>query len=959
MKWFMMLLLLLPSLVLGQAYEVEPGVWKLPISGFTGINTQKHKRAIQPNEFIQAHEVDFSRNGVLTVSKRLGYDSIGTIGLIDSLVSIDAVQFRDGREYLVIIGPDTTTDSTFGVIYITNEGSTNVTTDSLTEAYRGFPVLNKPSYAMLDDKLFIVSGSGRGVTWNGDVWRDWPLAAPGEPKIIPMNVEPSIADTATYILNGTYVYTFTHAPSDSSDGAMYDCPGYISSRVKVKNGRMMLSEFQWVWGDSANPARDSMRIDIYRSRGDFGRMEVSDSAWYIGRYIFDSTSASLDTIVFIDSIPDDSLAGVNALPLVSLGSAPLWLWGREPLAGAYVHRYGAPGYDSTIDWMGADTTAGAGDRDTLGVYAHWPEPEGMDDAVGVVYACTFIDTVTGIESAMGPPLAIIKKVSPNNCHYAITLPRISGRQAGTNINLYRNSMRAYTTHSRVRTYHDPSTVGKQPGVFACIRRSSWPVADSTISFADTTFHGFGPPPYLTLAAKIEKHDCDDYYFWLHTKDNFKDQYTIDSFYMAPSGWRLLAQLPTDDTTYIDSANYKMVDLKTHYRTSGRPPLMHGLFSYQRWLYGIDGNKIMRSDVGNPNSWNLMEQAVEVGKGDGDEITAAWISRTNLRVAKNYSTYNINPQTFSDAFLVSNWGCIAPQSVIQAPPGTFYLSADGVILENEGLYLTGTYQSPNISIDKIGDFSDLSMISRKRAVGMWVRDRSQYWLTIGDTTYIYDWKASRAAGAPVWSTSSVTLGGATSYDTDDELEFMPGRTMYFWDPYGGSTRFWYGGVPHYDTTGCKAECDSATYGINKVSNQLQKFGTSETDNGSYVQIAFQTGALLWGDGFSQLKRIGVTVTGATAAEALTLAVIGPLDTVITMGTIDSMTREYRGYEYSIAPKLYYRVGIFSYGQGSYWALTGNTFISQIDIYYTLSAEPHQWNWQVIPGQQSGEYPNPFN
>ena len=100
MKWFM-LFMLIPCLCVAQTDK--PALSKESIRGGTGINTRANDRDIKPSEQRIAHEVDLARNGVGTISKRYGFDTVGTVQEVDSLVSIYAAQFKEHRDYRLLI----------------------------------------------------------------------------------------------------------------------------------------------------------------------------------------------------------------------------------------------------------------------------------------------------------------------------------------------------------------------------------------------------------------------------------------------------------------------------------------------------------------------------------------------------------------------------------------------------------------------------------------------------------------------------------------------------------------------------------------------------------------------------------------------------------------------------------------------------------------------------------------
>ena len=173
------LLLLLLSFSLSFAQEA-PQEKVLRITEFGGLNTRQGDFSIKPNEFRQLDGWDLNRNpGSLT--PRFGYDNQGTVAGQDSLIGIFGAYFSDGRQRLFYVGDSNGTG--YGNIYATGFNVTSGQTRIETE----WPVINKPTFTVFRDKVYITNGSSRGIVYDNEISRPFPLYAPAEPKIVPLN----------------------------------------------------------------------------------------------------------------------------------------------------------------------------------------------------------------------------------------------------------------------------------------------------------------------------------------------------------------------------------------------------------------------------------------------------------------------------------------------------------------------------------------------------------------------------------------------------------------------------------------------------------------------------------------------------------------------------------------------------------------------------------------------------
>ena len=299
----------------------------------------------------------------------------------------------------------------YGTIYVTPKGSADISAS--TNLWEHFSVQNKPSFAMLDDNIYMVNGSHKGVVYDGNTARPYPLQSPGEPYIVPLSTSGPLHGEYRYVIRGIKY-------SGGSGTSILNT--VVSSPVLVKNGQILLTRLQLPIADSVYDSIDSGYFRFYRTKADPGRLDLSDTAYRVPDSL-GWDAGDISDLVFIDSISDENL-GVKLL-LVDVSRR-----GRDSL-GAIVHCYGSPTFVSS------DTTHP--DSDTLlDIFEGWPTIQ--TDTLGVAYTCTFIDTATGIESDTGRSLFVFcdsGNASPSFRQVTINLPKTIDTEDGIVVNLYR------------------------------------------------------------------------------------------------------------------------------------------------------------------------------------------------------------------------------------------------------------------------------------------------------------------------------------------------------------------------------------------------------------------------------------------------------------------------------------------------------------------------------------------
>jgi len=847
------LVFLLYSSSLGQDNTATEKVFT--IDRFLGMNTMSGDFAVKPGEAREMRNFDLNRNP-FSLTKRYGYDTVGIIAGQDSIVSIYAAYYSDGTQQLFIV-----TDSTgvgYGNIYITAKGSDDVT--SLTRIATLWGIQNKTSFTMLRDQVFMVNGQQKGLIWNGDIARSFPLPAPGEPKIVPLDMDGST--NANYYLSGEYRYKFVtiiyHDTTDTPPTRVSQ-HSYASTPIVVDGGRVLLTGFQFPPVDSIlnSGVADSVNIGIYRTAANPGPITEADSVFITGITLWSWASGggahgmdSLADIVVIDSMPDSALS-TTGMPVVFTD-----MEGRDSVGDMY-RRYGAPSFYASNDSGTYDTASAGHDIQPFGIYYGFPE---QTDTLGVVYACTFIDTVSGIESGLSSACHVFNDTVTSGdleFSYTIGLPRIPDNDTGIVINVYRAMIMQITSDS-----------------------SYWKRISTT--------------PYTTVvigpnATKFDVRKLEDGSYALY---KWQDHLAVDT--VVTSDYYLLRQVPAVDTILTDSIRTDSLLATGKVYRSSSPPLLNSVFSHGDNVFGLFKSALYVSKLDTISNWGLFDYIILSGS-DGDENTAAYPSRGVIRVMKNKSTYNV----YQDANLqwnrseVSGYsGCVAPRSLASGSGGTYYYSNEGVVREAEGQYKNRLYDVSLISAP-IRALDSLPITERANTVGFYLGQKYMLSIPSMGRTYVYYEKVGG------WGWWDFDIAGATLYNTESELNFIPGDTMYFFK--GG---------------------ESVVF----------KYGSSEEDGGNSIRVLWTSTPILTDCyTYKSINAVGVAVQ-STAADTLYLGLISEEGAHKLPGYLayNNLAKRYTLKGIKPLEQLYWQVELANNYTSDNW---DNTIVDRIDIIYT--------------------------
>jgi hypothetical protein len=669
-----------------------------------------------------------------------------------------------------------------------------------------------PSFAMFNDNLYVVNGDQRGVVWNGEVAQAYPLPAFGEPLITPIALQSG--ENTAYAIDGEVRYALA-ASVDSLDVAEYSDSlfGVISAPVNVKNGRFLLRNFANVAHDSLAVVgiSDTLIYHIYRTLSNPGRLTQTTDMYNTGIkvkvhnprdngqvWIYDSrtgdttTYTTFDSAIVIDSMPDSVLTDIGQTRK-ALSSV---FAGRDS-TGTIERRPGAPGFWSGVTITLDSTYKVGGSGDTLNALSIGiPEQK---DTLGWAYAVAPVDTITGNEGPLSEFCVVFNDADATTYRrLIINLPALAPNDDGIVYNVYRAMI-------------------YQVGLF------------TPAYFIDTflTGEGFGglrPDRIETIR---------------HTDGRITPRLWWDEKYQVDTTiiWIpfLVDQISGADSLISDSIRYDSLVLRKPYQQTTPPSRINKLFAYDGYMFGTDGSILYRSQVDSATKWGFWD-FTPVNTNDGDRITTVWPTRTAIRVKKNFTSWNAYSD-YQKREINQGRGCIASFSHILGR-SHYFLSTRGIETESDGLTLERTVVSGLLS-HQLSSFRDRTIADLSNMVAAYVPTEQLALFSLGDTTWAYFEEAGRRTqGRGGWATWSMTFKGATLYDTEEELNFIPGKTLYFFrdnDP----NIYRYGTATTDNGVRITMDWRSGAFGVDRWKDRVEDIGlwVNSSDNTDSVLTAF--------------------------------------------------------------------------------------------------------------------------
>lgn len=559
----------------------------------------------------------------------------------------------------------------------------------LTEWGTQFPT----TFAQYNDMMFIANGSQTMKVYNGDIVVDYPPNAPGQMTVVPYagdgNPNATVNGEVRYIMS----YTIDSVSYD------YSLLGYLTPPVKNILGMNMLKDFPTPAIDPAET--DTIFLRLYRTHENPGALDPSDYAFLLIDTTF-SPASDIENFTFLDSLTDIDLVGVDSLLI--LDSNFIDFFGND-LDDSSITRFGAVRLES---WAEDGVNRGIWEGETPLTF-------------GVAYSITYVDTVLGIESALGPITMILERETIDEFP-TIQMP-VPNASYGLKKNLYRATI-------QTSEYDSTSTFRRDPRI------------PTTVGVKQ-------------INPEFKFHPVGD---------------TI----IGP--FRFVEQFEFDSVLYQDTVAIETIDFTAKQPAETVPPSgLSNIYTNDNRLWGLKNSQLWYSEQGTLE-W-LQFNVSQFDPDDGDQGNVAWPFRGGMFYAKNFATYNLFDD-FTVSEVTGSPGCISSTGHAKANGIDYYISNGGAVSLNESQFLIRQHRVGDLSVD-INNFSKKSFGELRSCVTAYVPQVEQIWFSIEDTNYVWD---IRAQG---WTTSSIVFDGWTLFDIDSGSTFYPGRTFYFYQGGGSN------------------------------------------------------------------------------------------------------------------------------------------------------------------------------
>lgn len=742
-----------------------------------------------------------------------------------------------------------------------------------------FPATGVPKIVQHRENIYITSPTGRSVVYDGNSVTSYPINSPGEITALPLTTAGS--------LKGHYRYAVKYASVEDSvsDTLKTNDIGFITNPIIVDNQQVLLYNFPPPVKDYYFDQSDTITFEIWRTTGDIGAIDESDTIWFTGITVqLDSSNYATYTVT--DTISDDSLRNSAEYQLIVNEDKKKWQSGfissPDTLPNTIVHKPGSP---SILSW------GGCADTNDYGQGGLWLYNDGTNDTsvtwkmcAGFSYVCVWYDTTKGLFSDTSRSF---------NFFHGDFIDYISDYGELKPVQFVED----YTDSTFV-IYYTPDSE------FAYINLGFSKANTEKITLRLPEDNGINSLCLLYRAPIIPmKYDSLYGANRSSSRESIQIRYKGEDFYTPY--YYLIGEYSPGDVVY-DSLRYDSLLNRDIYEPTITPRSIKDIISYDNRLFITDGDYIYYSNITDTATVFTALNIQGMNFYDGDQITTLWAQKGGIKFAKNKSTYNYYKNSnggYSVFDLSNHYGCISRQSHVSAPEGEYFLSMDGVRLEEEGIYKENSFIG-SLKSGRIKNITDKTFSDLRKSFAVYYDNK--YYLTVipAGTTYVLNKTLiNNEQYYYGWTTSSLLFSGAALYRESADNEIIPGDSLYFIKP-GGSTVYRLGGT---------------------------------SDNGTYIPWAWKSGGLNKIDGtLYQIKDIGFQVSSEDTVDNSTYCVFfddkGNIDTDenILFSRLDTT---YYHYFYQIASRdaLFWQIALGSIGAfGVVQEASGRSKFYEIDI-----------------------------
>lgn len=938
-KILLSLLLLIGTVAAQNTATPNDRLPSLSISVFGGIDNAKNPLQMEVGSAGLSLNWDYSQT-LGGIHKRDGCSLYVQRGQTQ-LNGICAYIKNDGSKRLFVSANPTVggTDYLWNYIYFSTLNGTTLGTITGYYQYKG----KTPHWCLYNNNLIIANGQNRPVRFVDSIGSIQMVRPLTEVPIGHLDFAPVNVSGVRPVLNGNYYYAIrTSRPEQVGNiRAWRACADsmnlYNSSwRINVDSDQVAIYNFPRMgaiyddsgviavdshyWHPWFHPNESTLVIDTTYANTFFypdsvsiqvGRTRtnktVSDSFFLIATKTYSNMNVGSVLDYIIDSIPDASLggAGYDFIGFVDtiVRTQHLDTDVGDTMPHDTTYKIGQ------VVWLGTDTIV---DTAWTGISKGMRR---MDSVWKATHYCIVLrDTATGMVTDFGPAVRIpiykfvdsTGRIYDNAIHLSIPPEHPN----------YRNLQRLLCRRREnqlMRTEKDTVWFGGYQAILNP-RYEGKPGESPVVSPV------LPQGKYLCLRANgdtmssIESHrnlyyDKEDKCWMCRENPVVNDSNVIHTMLES---WYVVDTLPPSDSqgiyytayrgVYVDSLPWSKVS------TSSRlmiPGYTHGQMDFPVVLhdrvYMASGNRVYYSEItqdgANIGLW-YPENAFDVGKDDGDEITCLHVSGDELLIGKNNSIWTAT-QTSEGVhrvqLMVSGVGIIASNSIIDIPGGGYtFLASNGIYSFSPALqsqYKETGGNLPMISA-QIQNSLDKYTLAAKRECYAWLTSDKRnvvFSFPTLDTSWVYSIPTGQ------WNAWTFAARQGTYYTTTQQQDMRPMDTFIF---------------------------------IKNNDDYVFRYGGTKKDSGQSITSTWESQPLFVSNGkWGKINQYGLW-RASNVAKPLTVTFYNQGDTSLVAKT-DSTQYRYRLMTINPKEAMYYKVRLSSSAD--------SLALQKMDLWYELSSD----------------------